>query len=153
VFGTLAAEVKTVTGNEIDSVRISNARQLDSTGLEKLFLVRFAFDFREGSGRTVPELINSLKTSLSATSPGALVLFEDRLMEAGLIPGTSGEFDRWGFTLRQAQCFRIESAFPCILESAVPSGVSEVSYSLNLAAAAKFKLTEAEMWACIHSYV
>ena len=145
LFGPVAVEIKTTTGNEIDKVRITNARQLDSTGLQSLFLARFAFDFRQGSGRTLPQLVATLKASF-ANSPDALSSFNDRLLEAGFVEGTPNEFDAWGFTPRHFNVFNVGEGFPRLLESSLPSGVSEVSYILNLAAAAQFQIAETVFW-------
>jgi hypothetical protein len=146
LFGPVAVEIKTTTGNEIDKVRITNARQLDSTGLQDLFLTRYAFDFRQGSGTTLPQLVASLQSSLAANSMDALSLFNDRLLEAGFVEGTPNEFDAWGFTLRQFDVFNVGNGFPRLLESTVPSGVSEVAYTLNLSAAASFRFAEFVFW-------
>lgn len=146
LFGQVAVEIKTTTGNEIDKVRITNARQLDSTGLRSLFLTRYAFDFRQGSGRTLTQLIAALKASLAAISPDALPVFNDRLLEAGFAEGTPNEFDAWGFTPRHFDVFNVAEGFPRLLESSLPSGVSEVSYTLNLSAAAPFQIVEPVFW-------
>lgn len=151
LFGQVAVEIKTTTGNEIDKVRITNARQLDSTGLQQLFLARYAFDFRQGSGRTLPQLVSALKSSLAALSPDALSVFNDRLLEAGFVEGTPIEFDAWGFTPRHFDVFNVVEGFPRLLESSLPSGVSEVSYTLNLSAAAHFQIVETDFWARVIS--
>jgi len=70
LFGPKALETKTTTGNEINNVRITNIRQLDSTGLQALFLARYAFDFRQGAGRTLPQLVAVIKHALSAVPEG-----------------------------------------------------------------------------------
>lgn len=146
LFGPFAVEIKTTTGNEIDKVRITNARQLDSTGLQTLFLARNAFDFRQGSGRTLRQLVATLKVTLSAGSLDALSVFNDRLLEAGFVEATLGEFDRWGFTPRQFDAFNVADGFPRLLESSLPSGVSEISYTLNLSAATQFHVEERDFW-------
>lgn len=151
LFGQVAVEIKTTTGNEIDKVRITNARQLDSTGLQQLFLARYAFDFRQGSGRTLPQLVAALKLSLAANSPDALSVFNDRLLEAGFVEGTPNEFDAWGFTPRHFDAFNIGEGFPRLVESGLPAGVSEVSYALNLSAAAHFQIVETDFWARVIS--
>lgn len=151
LFGQVAVEIKTTTGNEIDKVRITNARQLDSTGLQCLFLARYAFDFRQGSGRTLPQLVAVLKTSLAAISPDALSVFNDRLLEAGFVEGTPNEFDAWGFTPRHFDVFNVGEGFPRLLESCLPSGVSEVAYTLNLSAAQSFQIAEPDFWTRIIS--
>jgi len=151
LFGPLAAETKTTTANEIDKVRITNARQLDSTGLQNLFLARYAFDFRQGAGRTLPQLAVVLKAHLSTVSPEALALFCDRLLEAGLVEAVPNDLDTWGFTLRHLDIFRVTDGFPRLLESDLPQGISEPSYTLDLSAAAPYKTTEAELWPTIAS--
>jgi hypothetical protein len=147
LFGPLAAEIKTTTGNEIDKVRITNARQLDSTGLQSLFLARFAFDFRQGNGRTLPQLVSNLKAALSAISADALSSFKDRLLESGFVECRSNEFDGWGFTPRQFDVFSVGEGFPRLLESNVPLGVSEIAYTVNLSAASAFQIVESAFWA------
>lgn len=146
LFGQVAVEIKTTTGNEIDKVQITNARQLDSTGLQGLFLARYAFDFRQGSGRTLTQLVTDLTTALGAISHDALSVFNDRLMEAGFVGGAPREFDSWGFTTRHFDPYNVAPGFPCLLESALPLGVSEVSYILNLSAASQFHILETDFW-------
>ena len=146
LFGPVAVEIKTTTGNEIDKVRITNSRQLDSTGLEDLFLIRYAFDFRQGSGRTLPQLVESLRSALESASLEALTLFNDRLLEAGFVEGIANEFDAWGFTPRQSDLFRVVDGFPRLLETRLPSGLSEVAYTLNLSAAGAFRFSEPSLW-------
>ncbi len=146
LFGSLAVEIKTVTGNEIDRVHITSARQLDSTGLQHLFLARYAFDFRQGAGRTLPRLIADLKAIISASSPDSLPLFGDRLLDAGFVEAIPNELDDWGFTPRHFDAFELGSGFPRLLESNIPSGISEISYTLNLSAAASFKIVDLEFW-------
>ena len=151
LFGSLAVEIKTTTANEIDKVRITNARQLDSAGLQILSLARYAFDFRQGSGRTLPQLITELKTVLSTISHDALCVFNERLFDAGFVEATPSDFDGWGFTPRLFTTFNVADGFPRILESSLPSGVSEISYTLNTSAATRFQIDESAFWAQILS--
>lgn len=151
LFGPIAVEIKTTTGNDIDAVRITNTRQLDSTGLQSLFLTRYAFDFRQGGGRTLPQLVATLKSAFSALSPDILTTFSDRLLEAGFLDATPSEFDDWGFTPRHFDVFGVGDGFPRLLESGLPSGVSEISYTLNLSAAVQFKLVQSDLWAHVTS--
>ena len=151
LFGPAAVETKTTTGNEIDKVRITNVRQLDPTGLEALFLTHYAFDFRQSSGRTLPRLIQALRTALAASSTEALSTLNDRLLDAGFLDGTPNEHDSWGFTLRHSAVFAVGDGFPRLLESSLPPGVSEVSYTLNLSTAAPFQIAHADFWAHITS--
>ena len=148
LFGTVAVEVKASTGNETDSVRISNIRQLDDTGLGQLFLHHAAYDFRDGSGRTLPMLVRRLRHCLSA-SAGALVIFEERLLAAGYVEPSPSAFDRYGFTTRFRRCFRVATGFPRLLELLLPRGVFNVCYILDLAACAAFEVSGAVVTAAI----
>jgi hypothetical protein len=153
LFGTRAVEIKTTTGNEIDKIKITNTRQLDTIGLQYLFLNHYAFDFRNGSGRRLPELVTSLKTTLAEASFEALSLLTDRLLQAGYVEGMPNEFDGWGFTLRKSEVFQVDKGFPRLLESTLPVGISDVSYTLNLSAAIPFLITKSDFWTlAIFSY-
>lgn len=151
LFGPTAVEIKTTTGNEIDKVRITNIRQLDSTGLDALFLAHYAFDFRQGTGRTLPQLIEDLRSTLAAKFSEALCTLNDRLLDAGFLDGTPNEFDAWGFTPRHSDVYAVAHDFPRLLESSLPPGVCEVSYTLNLSVAAQFKVANCDLWAHIAS--
>jgi len=151
LFGPTAVEIKTTTGNELDKVRITNVRQLDPTGLQALFLVHYAFDFRQGTGRTLLQLIEALRSALAATSPEVLSTLNDRLIYAGFLDGTPNQFDSWGFTQRHSDIYTVADGFPRLLESALPPGICEVSYTLNLSVAAQFKALASDFWAHISS--
>ncbi len=142
LFGTIAVEVKTTTGNDIDTVTISNARQLDRTGLQRLLLIRFAFDFREGSGETLPQLVSRLKERLSTVSIEAFNSFCDRLLEAGFIENNHNHHAAWGFTRRNVATYDVIDGFPSLVESQLQPGISDVSYSLNLCAAEVYRISE-----------
>ena len=153
LFGPVAVEVKATTGMEANRVRISNIRQLDSTGLENLFLARHAFDFRQGSGRTLSELAVSLKAVLSAVVLPDLAAGDSLdgriLLAAGYVDGLPSEYGDWGFTLRRFDAFRVANGFPRLVESDLPAGVSEVAYTVDLSAAAHLHLDEPDLWASI----
>ncbi|MFO1482350.1 MAG: PD-(D/E)XK motif protein [Verrucomicrobiaceae bacterium] len=151
LFGPVAVEIKTTTANDSEKVRITNGRQLDSTGLQGLFLAHNLFDFRKSGGRTLPQLVATLKSSLAAVSSDASSLFDDILLEAGFVDGRPNEFDGWGFTLRRFDVFAVEEGFPRLLESSLPPGVSEVSYALNLSSAQSFQVAEHDLWANVIS--
>ena len=146
LFGALAAEIKTTTGNDIEKIRINNARQLDSSTLDCLCLTSYAFDFRRGNGRTLHQLVSTLKESLASTSSEASDIFEGRLLDAGFADGVRSDYDEWGFSFRRVATFRVGDGFPRLLESDFPPGVSDVTYTLNLSAAVPFKLSQRELW-------
>ena len=142
LFGGVAVEVKACTGNDTDCVSISNVRQLDDTGLDKLFLYQGVYDFRQDAGQTLNMLIERLREML-APSASAADIFEERLLAAGYIEPSPSPFERYGFSQRSRRAFHVEAGFPRLLESSLPDGISGVRYTLNLAACAAFGVAEA----------
>ncbi len=149
LFGTIAAEIKTATGNAPDSIRIANVRQLDTRGLDILFLVHYSFDFRQKSGTTLLQIVKNLRERISTSNSDALLTFNDRLLDAGFVDAAIGKYGDWGFTLRKHAVFRVEDVFPRILEGSFPAGISEVSYTLNLSVADPFKIPDSDLWRVI----
>lgn len=144
LFGKAAVEVKSVTANDAGTVNIANTRQLDDTGLSALFLCHVAYDFREGTGRILTSLIQSVR-GLLANGPDALATFEDRLLAAGYVEPEISPFAGYGFTERQRSYFKVRNGFPRILESDLDQGVSDVYYTVNLSACSAFTISEAEL--------
>lgn len=144
LFGTSAIEVKAVTTNDAGSFRVSNIRQLDNSGLNSLFLSHVAYDFRLGSGRNLGSLVRSIR-SLISTASDAMATFNDRLLSAGYIEPDPSPFASYGFTERHSSYFKVCDGFPRILESGLSPGISEVCYTVSLAACSGFVTTEADV--------
>jgi hypothetical protein len=148
LFGGVAVEIKACTGNDTDFVPISNVRQLDDTGLDRLFLFQGVYDFRQDSGQTLKVLVDRLRQLLAA-SPSAVDIFEVRLLAAGYIEPLASPFERYGFSPRFRRYFHVAKGFPHLQESSLPQGISEVRYKLNLAACAAFEVAEPIVTAAI----
>lgn len=146
LFSSTAVEVKSVTGNEIQKVRISNARQLDDVGVSTLYLVRYAFDFREANGNTLEQLVSELRESLTAHAPDSVAVFEERLLLVGYVDTVIGDYRDWGFTLRRCDTYGVDGGFPRLVESSLPPGISEVSYIVDLGAADASRIEQRAVW-------
>lgn len=140
-FGRIAVEVKATTGNDADITRIANIRQLDDTGLDALYLAHCAYDMREGKGRTLLQLVEELKHRLES-KPVALAAFAERLTFCGFNPDALGTLINCGFTTRRRQYFHVCDGFPRLVESILPTGVSDVVYSIHLSAAGLWVVDE-----------
>ena len=144
LFGKSAVEIKTTTANDLNRIRITNTRQLDTAGLDSLYLWRWAFDFRHGSGERLRTLIDELKTLIASVDVAST--FSERLLESGFLEATPYEFDDWGFTPRKHDVFAVSDDFPRLLESDLKGGVCDVIYSIDLSAADDHKVLENEFW-------
>ena len=125
----LVVEVKTSTANDITRIRVVNERQLDETGLAELILCHLAFDRRSGAGRTLPDLVAEVTGLLGAGLEGS---FTDLLVMAGYHKIHEGRYRSFGYSQRLCSLYGVECGFPRIKQSELRSGVSEVSYIVNL---------------------
>ena len=137
-FGTLAVEVKASVSNTPNLVTISNIRQLDSTGLDKLYLYHVSLDRREGSGKTLPSVIDELLDSFKSKSESE-VLFQELLMLQGYHHSQSNLYQGAGYTEREHNFYVVLQGFPRILERDLVDGVSGVRYKIDLSCASPFK--------------
>lgn len=138
-FGSLAVEVKASTSNNANSVSISNARQLDSTGLKNLYLFHASFDRRDRSGETLRSCVESLFSQFLEAGSECEDLFESLLIAQGYHHCQSHLYDVAGYTLRNQQLYEVKDGFPRITESDLTAGVIEASYKIDLSTAASFK--------------
>lgn len=148
LFGEVAVEVKSVAANDAGTISIASTRQLDDTGLNALFLCHVAYDFREGAGRILTSLIQSVSLLL-ANEPDDLATFEERLLAAGYVEPEISPFSGYGFTERQRSYFKVCNGFPRILESDLDRGVSDVCYTINLSACSAFTISEVELMSAL----
>jgi hypothetical protein len=150
-FGSVAVEVKTVTANDADRIAISNIRQLDGRGAEFLFLRRYAFDVREGTGQTLPALLNSLMSAFEHQGQGLGQLLLDRILERGYVPEMNHAMDEQGFSQRMYDAYQVTDGFPRITEDMLMGGITDVSYSILLSSAADKRVNDDQFWTTIRN--
>jgi hypothetical protein len=138
-----AFEVKSSTAKQHVKVYIASERQLDSTGLETLHLVVLGFNIIQSGGETLPELVASLRSRFLPGDPGSSE-FEDKLLEAGYIAAHAGHYVT-GYVFRSERTYAVGEGFPRLLESDLPAGLGDLSYSVVLSACEPFhkKLADA----------
>ncbi|MDX3006929.1 PD-(D/E)XK motif protein [Kribbella solani] len=139
-----SAEVKTLTGHDANRVRISSERQLDDGGPGALFLVALALDARQGGrGVSLPELVRQVRRQ--AADLGAAGELEQRLVRAGYLDTQSRLYEDRRYVLRRRTVHRVTEGFPRITEQTRPVGVSDVVYTVDLLAAARFLVGHEDM--------
>jgi hypothetical protein len=143
-FPGVAIEVKTASGAHAHLVRISSERQLEDVGATPLYLVTLALDVRRGgSGEPLPHLVADLRTQTAAL--GVSAELDQRLVRAGYLETQSHLYAERCYSVRRRAFHRVTSGFPRLVESTLPPGVSDVSYTLDLMAASEHQTTEAEL--------
>lgn len=139
LHGTTAVEVKTVSRRDPDRCRISNERQLDSTGLKNLFLAHQVIG-TAAEGVSLPELVDGMR-SHPAIQP-ELSWFENCLLEAGWWDAHRDQYANDRYALVRRQFFAVSDSFPRMTPPDLPPGVSGVSYLVDLATCRPHRVDE-----------
>lgn len=145
-FGSCAIEVKSSSANDANRIRISNIRQLDDTGLEGLFLYHHAFDRRQSSGQTLPQLVQILISLIKEQDAALTVLFDELLMTAGYLHAHQVLYSDVGYTLRYENAYKVDASFPRLLEANLPPGLSEVKFMVDLATTVSSRINREEIF-------
>jgi hypothetical protein len=133
VHGQAAVEVKTVSPRSPQHCRINNEHQLDSTDLETLFLVHQVVNTsREGT--SLEELVDDLRENPQVRTE--LSCFENCLLEAGWLDAHRDQYVNDRYVLVRRQPFRVNATFPRMIPADLPTGVSGVSYLVDLSTCA-----------------
>jgi hypothetical protein len=143
-FPGCAVEVKTSTAKQLQTLRISNERQLDDTHLEALFLYHLSLEPLRGTGETLPQMVAALR-SLLADGSTARTQFEDALIEVGYLDAHAPRYAATGYSIRQENLFRVREGFPRLIESDLPVGVGDVTYSISVAECQHFTVAFASL--------
>jgi Putative PD-(D/E)XK family member, (DUF4420) len=130
-FGSCAIEVKATIAKQHQVLRIASERQLDSTGVNHLFLFHLSLDVHRGAGETLPAIIDTLRTRLEGTY--AAQQLEKGLVHAGYLTSQSHLYGEAGYTPRESNIFDVREGFPRITERDLLRGVGDVSYSVSVA--------------------
>jgi hypothetical protein len=137
-------EVKTTSSNPHEEVAVSNVLQLDETGSPRLIMAHLALLPLQGSGETLPWLIDELRRHIDAKAPHLKSRFNTLLAQTGYRDSHSVEYARTGYTLRHARYYWVKEGFPRLKEEDLPPGVGNIRYSIVVAACAGFEISADE---------
>ncbi|QXG36593.1 PD-(D/E)XK motif protein [Pseudomonas viridiflava] len=134
---TIAWEIKTVRPGA-SAITIPSEHQLDTKNRSITLIV---FELANCSSSsigafTLNSLVKKLKSLLGA-SYEARMLLDKNLFQAGYIDRS--EYNELNFVMRQCSAYNVISGFPCIISNALPAGVSDISYKLELSKCEEFK--------------
>lgn len=128
----LGIEVKTTRSQEPTFVTISSEAQLNTAGLETLYLIAIKLEVLEGGqGATLIDLVASVRRALA---PEAISRFDDKLLRYGYVDQDADRYSDVVYVVREVAAFEVTDGFPRIIESDLVTGVGGVIYRLGLAA-------------------
>ena len=143
IFGNRAIEVKSLSGRERSTVRISSEDQLESL-VDELFLLTLRFG-------DMPDAPHALSLN------GFVALIESELTDAEAIEQFAyklasmsyaplAEYDAPHFVVSGLQGYRVTDAFPRLIRSELPQGVANVAYDIRLETLAPHACDEAAIF-------
>ena len=143
IFGNTALEVKTLSGRERNSVRISSEDQLDSLN-DRLFLKVFRLTEKPESDRAVS--LNDLVQRISCEFRDHNVheLFYEKLAKAGYVE--LYEYDNPRFIVSEERLYCVTEDFPKLIRSELPDGVWNVRYGIALERMKSFYVKDDVLW-------
>lgn len=136
IFGNTAVEIKSLSGRERSTVRISSEDQLE-TLCDNLFLVLFCLNERPDSDQAMSlnALVRLIEGALNDAD--ALENFLRRLAASGYIE--IGEYDTPKFVVAARQAYFVDKNFPRLIRSRMPVGIVRTTYEVELEKISAFK--------------
>jgi len=136
IFENTAVEVKSLSGLERNSVRISSEDQLESLN-ENLFLRIYKLSKLEGSAsaRSLNQLVSEVQGRLDDAQ--AIEEFDRKLSAHSYAP--LPDYDVPTFVVSHSFTYRVENDFPKLVRSKIPEGISKLSYEIKLESIENFK--------------
>jgi len=135
IFGNTAVEIKSLSGRERSTVRISSEDQLESLN-DALFLRTYRLSNLHDApkAQSLNEIVAKVQSALSDAT--TVDEFDRKLVAYGYAP--LPEYDEPRFVVGDVSTFRVKDSFPKLIRSALPEGVTKVSYEIRLEAIASF---------------
>lgn len=132
-IGRVGVEVKARRGASSPHLSISSEHQMDSTGMDVLFLqvVEITEAVSDAANAlTVTEIAGRIRSVIDARDPMTADLFDARLFATGFDWADDYSDRRW--IRGREQFFHVRDGFPRITRSVLPAGVLNVRYSISL---------------------
>jgi hypothetical protein len=138
-IGKYAVEVKTTSASTPQVIHISNEKQLNDVGYDRLFVYKVSISTRKNSHPTLIDLINETR-ELFERNPEKIFALNNLLFRYGYIDGQKDKYLSLGFHLDNIDVFQIEEGFPRILKKDLIPGVGKVRYTVDVSSIEKFKV-------------
>lgn len=136
IFGNTAIEIKSLSGKEKNTVRISSEDQLESLN-DTLFLRIYRLsNLTDATGaRSLNEIVTTAHARLDEAD--AIEELDRKLAAHGYAP--LPDYDQPRFVVSEVHSYRIGDRFPRLMRSQLPEGIASVAYDIRLEAIALFE--------------
>ncbi len=134
-FGSFGIEVK-LTSSKVPKVKISSERQLDSENLTKLYLVLYVVEEVKDKGFSLNSVIEQIRAKIN-NNQNALKFFNERLLLVGYFDEDFENYKRQ-YAFRKRNFYEVISEFPKLVACALPVGLFDTKYNIELSAIEQF---------------
>lgn len=136
IFGNTAIEIKSLSGKERNTVRISSEDQLESLN-DTLFLRIYRLsNLTDATGaRSLNDIVTTAHARLDEAD--AIEELDRKLAAHGYAP--LPDYDQPRFVVSEVHSYRIGDRFPRLMRSQLPEGIASVAYDIRLEAIAPFE--------------
>jgi len=143
IFGNTAVEVKSLSGRERSTVRISSEDQLESL-CDDLFLMIYRLSDMPDSDRSLSlnGLMHLIENEL--TDATAIEELPKRLASYGYVE--MREYDQPVFVVTAQHAYRLADGFPRLVRSDLQDGIVRVRYEIELEKIAAFECDPTQAW-------
>ncbi len=136
-----AFEIKTTASKQHRKIYINSEKQLDGTGLKKLFLIVYSLNIHENSQeRSLPTQINRIRTQIMNDSI-ALYRFEIQIAKSGYDKNWENLY-KTGFSISNVSFYDVVEGFPCITQQGLVEGIGDIKYSIMVSACTQYRIEE-----------
>lgn len=142
IFGNTAVEIKSLSGIERSTVRISSEDQLESLN-DALFLRIYRLSsLPDAAGaQSLNEIVAAVQARLSEAE--AVEAFDRKLVAHGYAP--LPDYDAPRFVVSDTHSYRVGDGFPRLMRSQLPTGIDRVAYDIRLETIAPYDCDNTEV--------
>ena len=146
VIGATCIEVKARRGASRPFVSISSEHQLDHAGFQNLYL--YVVDLSSAAltddgSFNLNDFVDRAYQRIYVIDPGAIEIFESKLLEIGY--QKEDDYSDCYWISLGAQAYRVEGEFPRIIDEGLASGITNVSYKIDLGYVQDYVITVSDM--------
>lgn len=129
IFGNTAVEIKSLSGTERSTVRISSEDQLESLNDELFLRIYRLSSLPDATGaQSLNEIVTAVQTLLAEAE--AVEAFDRKLIAHGYAP--LPDYDQPRFVVSDRHSYRVVEGFPRLMRSQLPTGIDRVGYDIRL---------------------
>ncbi|MDR5660171.1 PD-(D/E)XK motif protein [Burkholderia cenocepacia] len=143
IFGNSAVEIKSISGIERSTVRISSEDQLESL-TDALFLRIYRLsNLPDAAGaRSLNATVEAVQARLGEAE--AVEAFDRKLVAYGYAPLPN--YDQPTFVISDIATYRVQDGFPRLIRSQMSTGIEKVTYDIRLEAIAPYECNGAAVF-------